>query len=145
MRALVQRVCEAAVAIDGVEISRIGRGLLILLGAARGDDEASADWLADKVADLRIFPDEAGKMGLSLVDIKGQALVVSQFTLYGDCRKGRRPSFTAAADPSEAEALCERFNGRLSGRVEVATGRFGADMRVSLINDGPVTLMVESP
>lgn len=145
MLALVQRVSEASVTIDGAVVGRIGQGLLVLLGAARGDDAVEADWLAEKVAGLRIFPDAAGKMGLSLQDIGGQALVVSQFTLLGDCRKGKRPSFSRAADPVEAEALYERFGKRLAERVEVAWGRFGAHMDVSLVNDGPVTLMLESP
>jgi D-tyrosyl-tRNA(Tyr) deacylase len=143
MRALVQRVAEASVAIDGQVAGRIGRGLLVLVGAAKGDDPEAADWLADKIAGLRIFSDEAGKMNLSLVDVGGQALVVSQFTLLGDCRKGRRPSFAGAAEPALAKALYERLGRRLAESVEVAWGRFGADMRVSLINDGPVTLMLE--
>ncbi|MDR2455815.1 MAG: D-tyrosyl-tRNA(Tyr) deacylase [Deltaproteobacteria bacterium] len=145
MKALVQRVSQASVSIGGAVTGQIGQGLLVLVGAAKGDGEADADWLADKVAGLRIFPDQEGKMGLSVSDLKGQALVISQFTLLGDTRKGKRPSFTDAAEPVLAEALYERFGKRLSEKVEVAWGRFGAHMMVSLVNDGPVTLMLESP
>jgi D-tyrosyl-tRNA(Tyr) deacylase len=145
LKALVQRVSQASVSIGGAVTGQIGQGLLVLVGAAKGDGEADADWLADKVAGLRIFPDQEGKMGLSVSDLKGQALVISQFTLLGDTRKGKRPSFTDAAEPVLAEALYERFGKRLSEKVEVAWGRFGAHMMVSLVNDGPVTLMLESP
>lgn len=145
MKALVQRVTRASVAVDGSEVGSIGRGLLVLIGARRGDDSAAADWLADKISSLRIFSDDQGKMNLSVEDIQGGVLVVSQFTLLGDCRKGRRPNFTAAADPALAKDLYERFGRRLSEKVPVSWGIFGADMSVSLINDGPVTLMVESP
>jgi D-tyrosyl-tRNA(Tyr) deacylase len=145
LKALIQRVSQASVSIGGAVAGQIGQGLLVLVGAAKGDGEADADWLADKVAGLRIFPDSEGKMGLSVSDLKGQALVVSQFTLLGDTRKGKRPSFSDAAEPALAEALYERFGKRLSQKVEVAWGRFGAHMMVSLVNDGPVTLMLESP
>jgi D-tyrosyl-tRNA(Tyr) deacylase len=116
---------------------------LILVGVARGDDEASADHLADKILNLRIFDDDAGRMNRSLAEIGGSALVVSQFTLYGDCRRGRRPSFVEAAEAALAEKLYERLADRLAASVPTAKGRFGANMRVSLVNDGPVTLMLE--
>jgi D-tyrosyl-tRNA(Tyr) deacylase len=146
MRAVIQRVSHAKVEVDGVVTGEIGAGLLILLGAGRDDTVADADFLADRIVHLRIFPDDAGKMNRSLLDTAGALLVVSQFTLYGDCRKGRRPSFDQAAPPEEARALYEHFIAsvrRLCSRVE--TGVFQAHMVVSLINDGPVTLIVESP
>ncbi|MCB9746261.1 MAG: D-tyrosyl-tRNA(Tyr) deacylase [Alphaproteobacteria bacterium] len=146
MRAVVQRVRHASVVVDGEEVGACGAGLLILLGVTQGDDEAKAAWLAKKLAGLRIFQDEAGKMNLGLTDIGGEALVVSQFTLYGDCRKGRRPSFVGAAHPSLAEPLYERFCALLEAEgVPVGRGVFGGDMKVSLLNDGPVTLIVDTP
>lgn len=146
MRALVQRVRYAKVEVNGEVISEIGHGLLILLGVAKGDTTADAEWLAGKCARLRVFEDEAGKMNRSLLDTGGAALVVSQFTLYGDTRRGNRPGFDAAALPAEAEALYARFKAALaSSGVPVQGGRFGADMQVALLNDGPVTLMLESP
>lgn len=147
MIALVQRVSAAAVRVDGRTVGSVGPGLLILLGVVTGDTEAEAAWLADKVARLRVFPDARGKMNLSVQDVGGGALVVSQFTLAGDTRKGTRPSYTRAAAPEVAERLYEAFaahlGGHLGGRVE--TGVFGAKMEVELVNDGPVTLWVERP
>lgn len=147
MRAVIQRVSSACVQVDNLTVGEIGRGLLILLGVAEGDDESHAKYLAEKISLLRIFPNEAGKMDLSLNDIQGEALVVSQFTLYGDCSKGRRPNFTQAARPDAAERLYEEFCAELNraGAARVATGQFGAMMQVSLTNDGPVTLILESP
>lgn len=147
MRALIQRVSSASVAVDGQVVGQIGPGLLVLLGVGHGDGEAQAVWLAEKVANLRVFPDEAGAMNRSLLDVGGGALVVSQFTLYGDCRRGRRPSFTGAAPPEAANALYERFCALLAGNgvLAVERGVFRAEMRVSLVNEGPVTLMVETP
>lgn len=145
MKAVIQRVRESAVTVDGREVGRIGRGLLVLLGVSRDDTPAEADYLLDKTLNLRIFEDETGRMNRSLLDVGGELLVVSQFTLYGDCRKGRRPSFVQAAPPETAEALYEHFvdQARESG-VPVATGRFRAMMDVALVNDGPVTLILES-
>ena len=145
MVALVQRVREASVTVGGDVTGAIGSGLLVLLGVHRTDTEAETAWVANKVADLRIFPDEAGKMNRSLLDTGGEALVVSQFTLYGDTRKGNRPSFAASAPPERAEALYEAFVEVLSQRLgkPVPTGVFGAMMDVRLTNDGPVTLWVE--
>lgn len=147
MRAVIQRVSHARVEVSGETVGQIGRGLLVLLGVAEGDDEAAAKALAQKISGLRIFPNEAGKMDLSLNDIQGEALVVSQFTLYGDCSKGRRPNFTQAAGPEVAERLYELFCSELgqAGVRRVETGIFGAMMQVTLCNDGPVTLIVESP
>ena len=145
MKAVIQRVRESAVTVDGREVGRIGRGILVLLGVSRDDTPADADYLLDKTLNLRIFEDEAGKMNRSLLDVGGELLVVSQFTLYGDCRKGRRPSFVQAAPPKTAEALYEHFVDQARGSgVPVATGRFRAMMDVSLVNDGPVTLILES-
>lgn len=146
MRALIQRVKHANVVVDGRTTGAIDTGLLVLLGAGQGDGERDADWLAYKIAHLRVFPDEAGKMNRSLLDIGGALLVVSQFTLYGDCRRGHRPSFTQALEPGSARALVTRFvhaAGR-EGVTRIEEGEFGADMAVSLLNDGPVTLMLES-
>lgn len=146
MRAVVQRVKKASVEIGGGEVAATGPGLLVLLGVGRDDGAVDAAWLAEKVADLRIFEDAGGKMNLSVLDTKGEALVVSQFTLYGDCRRGRRPGFDAAAPPEKGESLYERFVALLRGAgVPVKTGRFGATMVVKLENDGPVTLIAESP
>ena len=146
MKALVQRVTEGSVSVDGQEIGSIRKGLVILFGSGRGDTEKDVDYLAEKCANLRIFEDEAGKMNLSLLDIGGEALVISQFTLYGDCRKGRRPGFSDAADPSEAEQFYEHFLVKIAqaGVRKVQHGQFGADMQVKIFNDGPVTFMLES-
>jgi len=146
MRAVVQRVKESSVKTGEETISRIGRGLLVLLGVAQGDRPSDADYLANKIVNLRIFEDDIGKMNRSLLETGGQMLVVSQFTLLGDCRKGRRPSFVAAAEPAKATELYEAFveQARRLG-VSVQTGRFRAMMEVALINDGPVTLILESP
>lgn len=145
MRALVQRVTRAAVRVDdGRTVGEIGAGLVVLLGVRRGDGPAEADWLADKVASLRIFGGDGGKFERSLADAGGAVLVVSQFTLYGDARRGRRPDFTAAADPQTADALYQRFIARLrAAGYDVQCGIFGAMMEVELVNDGPVTVMVE--
>lgn len=145
MRAVIQRVNEAAVTVEGETVGRIGRGLLVLLGVGHGDTADTARVLAEKTAVLRIFDDAQGKTNLSLVDVGGAALVVSQFTLYADTRKGRRPSFTDAADPRLADELVETYRKALeSSGVPTASGRFGAHMEVSLINDGPFTLMLDS-
>jgi len=144
MRALVQRVSEASVKVDGQEVGEIGAGLLVLVCAMQGDTQANADTMAAKISKLRIFKDEAGKMNRSLLDIDGEALVVSQFTLAADTSRGNRPGFSTAAVPAEGEALYEYFTDQLRGLgITVAQGRFGADMAVSLINDGPVTIWLE--
>ena len=139
MRALVQRVSRAAVAVDSDEIASIGPGLLVLLGVRRGDGEVEADRIADKLRALRVFEDADGRMNLSVGEAGGEILCVSQFTLYGDARKGNRPSFVDAAPPEEAEPLYERVLERLGARG----GSFGARMAVELVNDGPVTLLIE--
>lgn len=145
MRACIQRVIEARVAVGSEIVGQIGPGLLVLLGVAAGDRDADAHWLADKIAGLRVFEDAAGKMNLALTETGGAMLVVSQFTLLGDCRRGRRPSFTEAALPEEAERLYEVFVAAIrAAGIQVATGRFRSHMLVSLVNDGPVTLIVES-
>jgi len=145
MRAVVQRVKESKVEVGGKSVGAIGPGLLIFLGVGEDDSEKDCDYLSNKIVHLRIFPDREDLMNLSLIDIGGSALVVSQFTLWGDCRKGRRPSFVRAARPEKAEELYERFIGLLKEKgIDVATGRFQAMMDVSLINDGPVTLMLDS-
>ncbi len=145
MRIVVQRVRQARVEVDGSVTGQIGRGLLLLIGVAKTDSQSDADYLVDKITNLRIFPDEAGKMNRSVRDIGGGLLVVSQFTVYGDCRKGRRPSFDAAAPPDHARALYEYFiqQCRIAG-LQVETGIFQAMMSVHLENDGPVTLICES-
>jgi D-tyrosyl-tRNA(Tyr) deacylase len=147
VRAVVQRVARASVTVEGQVVGAIERGLLILLGVTHEDGEEQASWLASKVAGLRIFEDDEGKMNLSLLDVGGSALVVSQFTLYGDASRGRRPSFTAAARPEIAEPLCDRFIGllRQAGVWQVASGAFGTHMMVEIHNDGPVTLILERP
>lgn len=146
MRAVVQRVTRAKVEVDGAVTGEIGAGLLVLLGVAKPDTAADAEYLAEKIAALRIFSDEAGKMNRSLVEAGGAVLAVSQFTLYGDCRKGRRPSFDMAAPAEQARAFYEHFVATLRrAGVRVETGIFQAHMEVSLVNDGPVTLIVESP
>jgi len=145
VRAVVQRVSRAEVWVEGRSTGRVGRGLAVLLGVARGDAETDAVQLADKVAALRIFEDDAGKMNLSVRDVAGGVLVVSQFTLLGDARKGNRPGFTDAAPPEEANALYERFCALLRERgLEVATGVFRASMEVELVNEGPVTILLDS-
>jgi D-tyrosyl-tRNA(Tyr) deacylase len=145
MRVVLQRVSRAAVVVDGETIAQIERGLLVLLGVAATDTAAEVRWLAEKTAHLRIFADEAGKMNLSVADVNGEVLVVSQFTLFGDCRKGRRPSFVDAAPPEIAVPLYEAFvNALRSLGLPVRTGRFGAMMQVELINDGPVTLILDT-
>ncbi|MBE0660571.1 MAG: D-tyrosyl-tRNA(Tyr) deacylase [Bryobacteraceae bacterium] len=146
MRAVVQRVSEARVEVDGNITGSIGLGLMVLLGVGKGDDEPSADWLVDKIAGLRIFPDSDGKMNLSVEQSGGALLVVSQFTLYGDTRRGRRPSFDDAAPPDEANRLYEYFVQRARARgLKVETGVFQAMMSVHLVNEGPVTLICETP
>lgn len=146
MRAVIQRVSEAAVTVEGRATGRIGRGLLVLLAVGHDDAEPDAEYMAEKIAGLRIFPDDAGKMNRSLREIGGGVLVVSQFTLFGDARKGRRPSFIEAAPPERANALYERVVARLraEGVAQVETGEFQAMMRVSLVNDGPVTILLEA-
>jgi D-aminoacyl-tRNA deacylase len=145
MRAVVQRVKEAAVCVDKREVGRVGRGLLVFLGVGQGDLGADAQAMAEKVANLRIFPDADDKMNQSLMDIHGEVLIVSQFTLWGDCRKGRRPSFTRAAAPDEARSLYETFVGHLRVfGLMVQTGEFQENMEVHLINDGPVTLLLDT-
>ena len=145
MRVLLQRVSHASVSIEGNVISSIGKGLLILLGIGHGDGEDQAGFLAEKVANLRIFQDGQGKTNLSVMDIKGEAIVVSQFTLYADARKGRRPSFTDAAAPELAAPLVERFAELLRGHgIPTQTGKFGEHMSVDIQNDGPVTIWLEN-
>nr|WP_202886893.1 D-aminoacyl-tRNA deacylase [Cohnella zeiphila] len=142
----MQRVLEAAVRVEGELVGEIGQGLLLLVGFGHEDGEAELVWMADKVAGLRVFEDDAGKMNLSVTEVGGSVLSVSQFTLYGDCRKGRRPNFMGAARPERASSLYDRFNALLQARgLPVETGRFGAMMDVSLVNDGPVTLILENP
>ena len=146
MRSVIQRVSEASVAVDGEVVGAIGRGLLVLLGVGHEDGAEDVRWMADKLAGLRVFDDSDGKMNLSLLDVGGAMLVVSQFTLWGDCRKGKRPSFVAAAPPETAERIYEEFVSAVRERgVPVETGRFRQHMDVALRNDGPVTLLVESP
>lgn len=145
MRACIQRVSQARVVVEGEVTGQIGPGLLVLLGVAQSDANAELTWLADKIVGLRIFEDDQGKMNLSLADVGGEMLVVSQFTLYGDCRKGRRPSFVAAAPPEHAEQMYNQFVEHVSSReISVATGRFRAHMEVELTNDGPVTIWIDS-
>jgi D-aminoacyl-tRNA deacylase len=146
VRVVVQRVSRAAVRVDGETVGTIGRGFVVLAGFAPGDGDPALAWMADKLAGLRVFGDAEGKMNLGLAEAGGAMLVVSQFTLYGDASKGRRPSFVGAAPPEQAEALYQRFLALLRERgVRVETGRFGAMMDVELVNDGPVTLLLERP
>ncbi len=146
MRAVIQRVTFANVKVDGNMVGEIGKGFMILLGVVEGDTTKEADWLAKKTAAMRIFEDENGKMNLSLLDTDGECLVVSQFTLCADCKKGNRPSFISSAKPDEANELYEYFTEKLkeNGVKKVEKGIFGADMKVSLLNDGPVTIILDS-
>mgnify|MGYP000554319485 CR=1 FL=1 len=145
MRAVIQRVKSAEVFVEGRSTGKIGRGLLVFVGVAKGDREEDLSFFASKLPGLRIFEDEAGKFNLSLREVKGELLVVSQFTLYGDCRKGRRPSFTEAEEPTLAKSLYERLISKLKDQeIPVQTGEFQAKMEVHLINDGPVTLLLDS-
>lgn len=146
MRVVIQRVSECSVSVDNRVISTIGPGLLVLLGLRQGDERSSIDWIAEKIANLRIFEDENEKMNLSLLDVKGEILLVSQFTLYGDARKGRRPEFTQAMNPAEAKDYYESFAAALTRfNVPVKTGQFGAKMDVKLTNHGPVTIIIDHP
>ena len=145
MKAVLQRVSRASVTVDGQIVGQIGRGLMVLLGVEQGDTDVDAQQLADKAVQLRIFDDAEGKMNLALADVGGAMLVVSQFTLLGDCRKGRRPSFIQAAPPETAERLYETFIAAVGAQgIPVATGKFRAMMQVELVNDGPVTLLLDS-
>ncbi len=145
MKAVIQRVRHASVVVDGESVGSIGAGLMVLLGAARGDGEDDVRWIARKMAEMRIFSDEEGKFNLGLSDVGGAILLVSQFTLLADTRKGRRPSFLDAAPPDEAETLVNLCGKHLSEMgIQVETGRFGAHMEVSLLNDGPVTILLDS-
>jgi D-aminoacyl-tRNA deacylase len=145
VRALIQRVAQATVETEGERLGSIGRGLLVFVAGGPDDTPADAAWTAGKVARLRVFSDDAGKMNLALADVGGSVLCVSQFTLYGDVSRGNRPSFVGAAPPDLGETLVEQFVGELrSAGLEVATGRFGADMQVTLTNDGPVTIWIDS-
>lgn len=144
MRAVLQRVSEAEVTVDGISVGRIGSGIVALVAVSRSDTENELQWMARKIVELRIFDDSEGKLNLSLRDVRGQLLVVSQFTLYGDCSKGRRPSYIDAAPPAQAEALYDRFVSIVRELVpDVQTGRFQAMMQVKLTNSGPVTLILE--
>ena len=146
MKAVIQRVSSARVEVEGKTVGQIGRGVLVLLGVEKGDGEPDANWLAEKIVNLRIFEDEAGKMNLALAEVGGAVLAVSQFTLAGNCAKGRRPSFDSAAPPDEANRLYEYFTARLKSLgAPVETGIFQAMMAVTLVNDGPVTFILESP
>ena len=144
MKIVLQRVTHASVTVGGENIASISKGLLVLFGAEKDDDDDKVTFLAEKTINLRIFPDESGKMNLSCLDIEGEVLVVSQFTLAGDCRKGRRPGFDNAASPEDAQLLYQKFVEKISGfGIKTATGKFGADMQVELVNDGPVTFTLE--
>jgi len=145
MRALIQRVKEAKVTVENEIVGSIDQGLLLFLGIHKGDDASKISYLVEKVINLRIFEDEQGKMNRSLLDVRGKLLIVSQFTLYGDCSTGRRPSFTETMPPDQAEKIYEAFIARgkeLLGETNIATGKFGAEMAVSLVNDGPVTFLI---
>lgn len=144
MRIVLQRVSRASVEVDGAVVGQIGRGVLVFVGVGQGDSEDDALWLAKKTVGLRVFPDDFNKMNRSLLDVGGSALVVSQFTLLGDCRKGRRPAFTDAAEPESAKHLYLRYADFIAEQgVAVATGVFAANMKVSLVNEGPVTMLLE--
>ena len=146
MRAVIQRVSKARVSVDGRSVGKIGKGLLVLLAAAHEDGPEQVRWMSEKISGLRIFADENDKMNLSLLQIGGEMLIVSQFTLYGDCRKGKRPSFTGSARPDEAEKLYEAFIEAIRSQgIPTQQGVFGAMMDVELVNDGPVTLILDSP
>jgi D-tyrosyl-tRNA(Tyr) deacylase len=144
MRAVVQRVTQASVSVDGQVVGSIGRGLLVLIGVAHDDQPSDAVYIADKLVGLRIFEDPSGKMNLSAADVNGGMLVISQFTLLGDCRKGRRPSFIHAAEPEVANALYEQVVAAVRQHLPVETGTFQAMMQVQLVNDGPVTILIDS-
>lgn len=145
MRSVIQRVTRASVEVQGEMLGKIGKGLLVLLGVSDDDTDADLEYMAEKISGLRIFEDEEEKMNLSIADIGGEFLVVSQFTLYGDCRKGKRPSFTAAGRPDYANEMYEKFVSVLRKKgFSVQTGKFGVDMKVELVNDGPVTLLIDS-
>ena len=145
MRAVIQRVHNALVEVDGKIVGEIGKGLLVFLGVGDGDTDRDLNYIADKTAGLRIFSDEDDKMNLSVTDINGEILVVSQFTLYGDCRKGRRPNFTSSMEPVTAEKMYEDFIKIIESKgIKTAHGEFGADMQVSISNDGPVTILLDS-
>lgn len=144
MRAVIQRVSRATVTVDGQSVGSIGTGMVVLLGVTHADTPADVDYLVRKITELRIFPDDAGKMNRSVVECGGALLVVSQFTLYADVRRGRRPGFDDAASPQQAQALYDLFVGRAAAILPVQSGRFGATMLVELANDGPVTLIIDS-
>ncbi len=145
MRVVLQRVKEASVSVDGELLAGIGTGLLALVGVEEGDSETDADYIANKISGLRIFPDAEGKMNLTCIEAGGELLAISQFTLHGDARKGRRPSFKKAARPESARPLMELLIEKVEGAgLAVGTGRFGADMQVALVNDGPVTILLDS-
>ena len=145
MRACIQRVTDSHVTVDGAVVGRIGKGLVVLLGVGAGDSEEEVAWLADKIIELRVFEDDEGKMNRSLAEVGGAMLVVSQFTLYGDCRRGRRPSYVAAAPPEAAQELYRRFVDRIAATgLRTAEGVFRAMMEVEMVNDGPVTLLLDS-
>ena len=145
MKVVIQRVKSAQVCVDGRVTGKVGKGLLVLLGVGKGDGESDLSFMASKIPELRIFEDASGKFNLSLKEIDGEMLIVSQFTLYGDCRKGRRPSFTEAEEPTIAKNLYEQFISKLRGQdLSVQTGEFQANMEVHLVNDGPVTLLLDS-
>jgi D-tyrosyl-tRNA(Tyr) deacylase len=145
MRAVIQRVSRASVSVDGEQFGAISTGLVALIGICATDGNKDVDWLAEKIINLRIFPDDTGKMNRSLADIGGEMLIVSQFTLYGDCRKGRRPGYSNAASPDKAEPLYQRFIKQVDQQnIKTASGKFQAMMEVTIINDGPVTLLVDS-
>ena len=144
MKAVIQRVTSASVEVEGRTVGEVGRGILVLLGVEMGDDESKVDWLVEKIVNLRIFADQVGKMNLSLMDVGGSLLAVSQFTLAGNCAKGRRPSFDTAAPPDEGQRLYDYFvEASKRQGIPVATGIFQADMQVTLVNDGPVTFILE--
>jgi len=145
MRAVIQRVTSAEATVDGRSTGKIGKGLLVFVGVGKGDGEADISYLSSKIPDLRIFEDHSGKFNLSLKDVGGELLIVSQFTLFGDCRRGRRPSFSDAEDPGVAKVLYEQLVERMKRQgISVHTGEFQADMEVQLVNDGPVTLLLDS-